>query len=138
MLSVAAPSRQTVTSEPSWALDKVISTILVDVEVVKGVAKTDTGLAARGTTVTEVGAVVVKESFTAGKALDDGITASVTPLENVATCELLTDPAVMVAVFELDEFDELDELELLTSGTAFEGLELLDAPIALIATTRKV
>ena len=133
MLSVAAPSRQTVTSEPSWALDKVISIILVDVEVVKGVAKTDTGLAARGTTVTEVGAVVVKESFTAGSSAEAGITASVTPLENVATCEVGASPAVIVAVFELDELDELEGFERLNSGMEFDGPDGLDSPIALIA-----
>jgi hypothetical protein len=63
----------------------VISTILVDVEIVKGVANTDAGLAARGTTVTEVGAVEVKESFIAGSSAEAGITASVTPVAKVAT-----------------------------------------------------
>ena len=109
-----------------------MSTILVDVEVAKGVAKTDAGFEDIGTTVTVVGAVPAKESFTAGNKVEAGITASVTPLANVATCELVTEPAVMVAELELGE------LELLTSGTEFETFEYADSPIELIAATRKV
>jgi hypothetical protein len=108
---------------------------LVDSVTLNGVAVSGAGFEDIGTTVTVVGAVPAKFSFTEGKATDAGITASVTPLEKVATFELVTSPAVMAAVFELGE---LDELELLTSGTEFEGLEKLDAPIALIARTRKV
>ena len=106
-----------------------MSTILVDVEVAKGVAKTDAGFEDIGTTVTVVGAVPVKESFTEGKTFVAGISASVTPLAKVATCELGNSPAVMVAVLEV---------ELLTSGTEFETFEYADSPIELIAATRKV
>ena len=74
-----------VTSEPSWALDKVISTILVDVEVVKGVANTDAGFEDINATVTVDGAVPVNTTLTPGKALEAGIDACVTPVAKVAT-----------------------------------------------------
>ncbi len=83
----------------------------------KGVVVKGAGLEDIGTTVTAVGAVPAKLSFTAGNAAVAGITASVTPLEKVATFESVVVPAVMVAVFELDE------LELLTSGMEFDGPE---------------
>ena len=93
---------------------------MVDPVTLNGVAVEGAGFEDIGTTVTVVGAVPAKLSFTAGNAAVAGITASVTPLAKVATLESVFVPAVMVAVLELDE---LDELELLTSGMEFDGPE---------------
>ena len=73
-----------------------MSTIFGEFVVINGVAESEAGFE-MGLTITEEGAVPVKISLIAGNALETGISASVTPLENVATFESGSDPAVMAA-----------------------------------------
>ena len=79
-----------------------MSTILVEPEIVKGVADAGAGLVATGTTVTAVGTAPPNFSVVAGSAAVEGIITPVTPDEIVATCEFGAEPEVVVVSGNLE------------------------------------